>query len=406
MDDSLFLENYNMILIRYSGEIWLKSTKVKMRMVKTLMNNIKRMLNRVNLKFHKYQLSKDSSRIFYFFSNEDIPRAVELFKKVFGIYSFSPALRTSNKMKNIKERTLEVAEVILEKHDSFALRVKRSGVHDYSSHDVAVKVGAEIMENFQELNLSVDLTNPKKKIYIEVRDNFTYIFTDIIHNYWEGLPLSKRNQIFVMDCGRIDDLLAGFLLMRRGAQIFPILFDVSNERERVTDKWVSRWKVVRDFISFNKFFLQILDLSSLLEEILTQTPKKEYTCALCRLVRLDILAKLNDRIRLFKDVKAYSDGLNLNNDNYCIDTVDLQSIALNYLFSQNPIFTSIVAMDKSEIKERLNKIDKNLKEFDYCKFKPKNQEIDLEEVKKLYQSLNTDKLIEECINNIKQINLS
>lgn len=406
MDDSLFLKNYNMILIRYSGEIWLKSTKVKMRMVNTLMDNIKNMLNRVNLKFHKYQLSKDSSRIFYFFSNEDIPRSVELFKKVFGIYSFSPALRTSNKMKNIKERTLEVAEIILEKHDSFALRVKRSGVHDYSSHDVAVKVGAEIMESFPELDLSVDLTNPKKKIYIEVRDEFTYIFTEIIHNYWEGLPLSKRNQIFVMDCGRIDDLLAGFLLMRRGAQIFPILFDISKDGERLREKWLSRWEVVRDFIPFNKFNLQILDLSSLLEKILTQTPKKEYTCALCRLLRFDMLAKLNEQIRTFKGVKAYSDGLNLSNDNYCTDTVDLQSIALNYLFSQNPIFTSIVAMDKSEIKDRLTKFDRNLKEFDYCKFKPQNQEIDLEELKELYQSLDTDKLIEECINNIKEINLS
>ncbi|MFX1288718.1 MAG: hypothetical protein ACFFFY_09205, partial [Promethearchaeota archaeon] len=77
MVDPLFLKRYNLVLIRYS-EIWLKSQKVKIRMLKYLISNIGNILKRRGIRFNKYQISKDSSRIFFFFNNEDIPNAIKV----------------------------------------------------------------------------------------------------------------------------------------------------------------------------------------------------------------------------------------------------------------------------------------------------------------------------------------
>ncbi|MFX0027029.1 MAG: hypothetical protein ACFE8M_11515, partial [Candidatus Hermodarchaeota archaeon] len=77
MENSYHLKQFNLILIRY-GEVWLKSQKVKIRMLKVLINNIRMMLKKRNITFHKYQLSKDSSRVLFFFKNEDIPNALEV----------------------------------------------------------------------------------------------------------------------------------------------------------------------------------------------------------------------------------------------------------------------------------------------------------------------------------------
>ncbi|MFX1415077.1 MAG: THUMP domain-containing protein, partial [Promethearchaeota archaeon] len=130
------LPEYTLILIRY-GEVWLKSQKVKMRMLRVLINNIKKMLKKAKISFHKYQLSKDSSRILFFFKNEDISKALEVLNNVFGVYSVSPALRTSNRIEHISQRVIEVGNYILKEKDTFAIRVKRSGKHDYTSMDVA-----------------------------------------------------------------------------------------------------------------------------------------------------------------------------------------------------------------------------------------------------------------------------
>ncbi|HEY0089235.1 MAG TPA: THUMP domain-containing protein, partial [Candidatus Lokiarchaeia archaeon] len=131
MENYNVLERYNLILIRYSGEIWLKSMKVRIRMIKNLINNIKKHLNRYDILFHKYQLSEDSSRIFFFFKNQDISNAIKVLKDIFGIYSISPALRTSNELKNIVERTIEVGKDIFKENDTFAINVKRSGKQEY-----------------------------------------------------------------------------------------------------------------------------------------------------------------------------------------------------------------------------------------------------------------------------------
>jgi len=55
------------------------------------------------------------------------------------------------------------------------------------------------INEFIGLNLKVNLTNPKKKIFIEVRQEFTYIFTDIIGSKWGGLPIETQKKIIIMD---------------------------------------------------------------------------------------------------------------------------------------------------------------------------------------------------------------
>ena len=77
MKNTTLLAFYNLIKINPSPEIWLKSRKVKIRMLKALMNNIKNSLKHAKITFHKFQLSKDSARIFFFFKNEDIKKATE-----------------------------------------------------------------------------------------------------------------------------------------------------------------------------------------------------------------------------------------------------------------------------------------------------------------------------------------
>jgi len=376
-------------------------------MLNALMKNAKNMLNRSLIPFNKYHLSKDSSRIFFFFKNENIPKAMEIIEKVFGIYSFSPALRTSNNLKNITERAIEVGNEILKKGDTFAIRVKRSGKHDFSSQDVAVKVGQAIRDHFNDLELKVNLSNPYKKIYIEVRDEFSYIFTDIIKSKWGGLPTEFRKKILVIDIGRTQDLLAGFLLMRRGAQIYPILFDLTKNDE-LFEKWISNWKEVFTYTPQLKFTIRKIDLYMLLDNIISKISEGEYVCAICRLVRFDIISKMIKELNIkdLKEIRAITDGVNLNNLTSCFDDVDLESIAFNYFFSEYPIFTPIIGLGSSEIKQFLKKLSPSIRNLNYCRFKPKNQEIDAKKLKSLYDSLDLNELIKECMNNLVEIKIS
>ncbi|MFX1495730.1 MAG: THUMP domain-containing protein, partial [Promethearchaeota archaeon] len=360
MEDSYILKQYNLILIRY-GEIWLKSQKVKIRMLKILINNIQKMLKKRNITFHKYQLSKDSSRVLFFFKNEDIPNALEVLKNVFGIYSVSPALRTSNRLENICERAIEVGNNILEKHDTFAIRVKRSGKHDYTSMDVAKIVGKTILDTFTNLELKVNLTSPKKVIFVEVRDNFSYIFTDIIKSNWGGLPIEDQKKVVVMDIGRLNDLISSFLIMKRGCVIYPVLFEITHNK-KVFNIWRSNWKELAQYVPFFKFSLKKIKIVNILKFVEENIPSKKYLCGICKLVRLEILSKLIQTLSSNTNIKirAITDGVSLNNSTLCPDYIDFNLIALNYLFSIYPIFTPIIGFDSNEIDDFKKKISPNL----------------------------------------------
>lgn len=406
MKQYTILKQYNLIKINPSPEIWLKSMKVRIRMLKTLTSNIKHSLKRSGIIYHKFQLSKDSTRLFFFFNNENIQKAMDLIEKVFGIDSFSPALRTSDNLKNIIQRTLEVCDDILSKNDTFAIRVKRSGKHDYTSQDVAKKVGQAVLDNFSNLNLKVNLSNPIKRIFIEVRGDFSYIFTDIIKSKWEGLPIERNNKIVCMDIGRLNDLLAGFLLMRRGCEIYPILFKLTNDNITL-EKWINNWREIIGYTPHSKFKMRIINLQMILRKIQDKLNDKDYLCAICRLLRFEILSKILKELQIedFERIKAITDGISLNNSTSCTDIVDLESISLNYLFSEYPIFTPLIGLEAEDINEISSKISNNLNHLDYCLFKPQNQEINKEVLVKIYNSLNVNNLLSEALKNIEEINI-
>ena len=400
------LESYNIIKVNPSPEIWLKSKKVKIRWLKALMNNIKNSLKHAKIPFHKYQLSKDSARIFFFFNSEDIKKASEVIKKAFGVYSFSPVLRTSNKLKNIIERTIEVGEEVLKTNDTFALRVKRSGFHDYSSQDVAIKVGQEVMDNFSHLNLKVNLSSPKKEIHIEIRGEFSYIFTDLIYTNWGGLPSEYTRKILCNDIGRLNDLLAAFLVMRRGCELYPIFFEVS-ETEGLLEKRILNWKELGEYSLHLNLKIRKVNIVKILEKVKQTLVSDKYFCSICRLLRFDILYGLLNKldVKEFSLIKAISDGTSLNNNTLCNDEVDLESIALNYMFSEYPIFTPVIGISRNSGEKLIKKISNNIEKLDYCQFKPQNQEINIEDIKTLYKSLDLDSLIKKSIDNIEEYSL-
>ena len=407
MGQYTILNRYNLIKINPSPETWLKSMKVRMRMVKILMNNIKQSLTQLNIPYHKYQLTEDSTRILFFLNNENLQKAMEALEKVFGIESFSPALRTSNKLEKIIQRTLEVGNEILQENDTFAIRVKRSGKHDYTSQDVAKKAGHAVLEKFSKLNLSVNLSNPMKTIFIEIRGEFTYIFTDIIKSRWIGLPIERNKKILCMDIGRINDLTAGFLLMRRGCEIYPVLFKLT-KNDASLEVWLSNWKEIAKYNHNLSFTLRIINLVPIIESIKENLKNKKYLCAICRLIRFELISRLikESKIKDFERIEAFSDGITLTNNPFCFDEIDLESISLNYIFSNYPIFTPLVGLENNEVNQIISDISDNLNPIDYCIFKPIDQEIERQCLEKLYTSLNLNNLIMEALKDLEVVKIT
>jgi thiamine biosynthesis protein ThiI len=220
--------DYELIIIRY-GEIALKGKETRKSFENTLTSNIK---NAFSMEKISFELKKEWGRIYVYTSQ--IKDCIDVLKRIFGIVSVSPAIQTKSDMDSISNLAVKVSKEKLVSTKSFAVRSTRTGVHDYTSQDVAIKIGEDIVKT---IGAQVDLSNPDFELFIEIRDDKAYLFTEKI-NGTGGLPLGTQGNIIAL----IEDyqsIFSSWHIMRRGCNAVFVVTDASrtDQLKSFTSKW-------------------------------------------------------------------------------------------------------------------------------------------------------------------------
>ncbi|MHA1191993.1 MAG: hypothetical protein ACTSP9_06810 [Promethearchaeota archaeon] len=76
------------------------------------------------------------------------------------------------------------------------------------------------------------------------------------------------------------------------------------------------------------------------------------------------------------------------------------------LIEKIPNTLDYIGFDAEEINNLREKISKNLKNFEYCKLKPQNQNYNQAEIMKVFNDLDIDPLIDEALKNMTKMSIS
>ncbi len=219
---------YTLILVRY-GELSLKSAYVRRYFESILVRNINKVLAQENL---QGTLTKDRGRIYL--RSPCIERCSRVLPRIFGIVSFSLAVETPADLKEISALALQFMREALTKQQSFAIRATRTGTHPFTSHDIAVLLGNDIVE---ELRAPVDLTDPDVELFIEVRDTKAFLYTKKIGGVG-GLPRGTQGTVLAL-IETPESLLAAWFLMHRGCDI--VFVNTRKSVEEPLKLFCERW---------------------------------------------------------------------------------------------------------------------------------------------------------------------
>ena len=188
------------LLLRY-GEIFLKG-KNRGIFERKLVENIKKITSR------KPIMSRGRLLMDYFSDHE-------LLKRVFGLVSYSPAIKVGNSLAEIEKAALNT---LSGKKGTFRIQTKRSDKRfQYTSPELNQKVGMFIEKNTE---LSFSLKNSDHVLHIEINQEGVYLFIDVI-NCFGGLPTGVGGKVFLF-LENESSLLAGLLMMKRGCDVVPI----------------------------------------------------------------------------------------------------------------------------------------------------------------------------------------
>jgi thiamine biosynthesis protein ThiI len=244
---------YDVTLVRY-GELSLKSTYVRRYFESILIRNIKKALQTENI---AHTMTIQRGRIYLI--TDEIEKIKTILPRIFGIVSFSPAVQTTSTLKEISAVAQQLMKNVLTKEKSFAIRVTRIGTHPFSSQDVAIRTGNDIVTMTRA---KVDLNAPDIELFIEIRDEKSFLFTKKIRGPG-GLPSGTQGTIAALIENPVS-LLAAWYLMRRGCNLIMVNTDISNEN--AISSFLRYWYTDAETINIDPaqedFFKRLSDIGS------------------------------------------------------------------------------------------------------------------------------------------------
>ncbi|MGV3464783.1 MAG: THUMP domain-containing protein, partial [Heyndrickxia sp.] len=178
--------NYDRILIRY-GEL---STKGRNR--KHFITHLKRNIREVLKEYKNIHIQGGHDRMYILLNGEDSNPIIEKLSSVFGIQSFSLAVRSDRNLQDIQQVGLSLVEQIFKPGNTFKVTTRRGDKSfEYDTNDINHAVGGHILKNIE--NIKVDVKNPDINLLVDVRPDAIYLSCDVIYGAG-GLPVGSSGK--------------------------------------------------------------------------------------------------------------------------------------------------------------------------------------------------------------------
>ena len=378
------------ILLRF-GEIYLKG-KNRFSFEKQLIDNVK-----VALKGIKFSLNRMHGR--YIIENvaeEDVMEVAARVKKVFGLHSYSIALKLPTDLDVLKKECL----AFLPEEGSFRFTVNRADKkYPLNSQQIAMELGGSALSAAP--HLKVDLFTPDKEIYVDVREEgYTFIFADKVLCVG-GMPVGCSGKGVVLLSGGIDSPVAAYRMAKRGMKMMGVHFhSFPYTSPMAKQKVVDLAKILSSYQG--GFDLYVVSFTEIQRQIHEKCPE-EYMITIMR----RIMMRIAERIAKEHGCGSITTGESLAQ----VASQTQESILVtNETVEDLPVFRPLIGMDKEEIiatAREIGTFDTSIEPYEDCctVFLPKFPVIKPkpELIRKAEAALDVEGLIADALSSIELI---
>lgn len=380
------------ILIKY-GELTTKKANRNL-FINKIYENIKLVLGDFDVK-----IVKNRVRMFILVNDRDIDLVVDRVKNIFGIHSIVIAYKVKTNTSDIENGVLDVVSKI--EFNTFKVDTDRADKSfPINSMDFSKRIGGLILKNLE--NKKVDVHNPDYLMKIEIREDYTYIYSKEIKALG-GYPVGVAGKGLLMLSGGIDSPVAGYMAMKRGIKLECIYFE-SPPHTSVAAK-----NKVKTLVNkLNKYQanikLHVINFTEI-QEAIYKNIDPSYMITIMRRMMYRISEKVMKEEKCLVLINGESVGQ--------VASQTLTSMQVINNVTNIPVIRPVACLDKLEIidiAKRIDTYETSILPYEDCCtiFLPKHPVINPELDKAIgYEnSFDYEKLIIDAVNNREIININ
>ena len=376
----------NVLLIRY-GEVFLKGAN-RPHFLKVLNDNVKRAVK--PLGGHVWM---SDSRIYVSdYADQDL--CIERVKKVFGVYSVSPAIELNKDFEEIAAACVEMMKPL---SGTFKVFGKRSDKKfPLNSVEIGMEIGARVLDS--NPNLTVDVHKPQHKLMVEIRDMAYICVLEIMAV--GGMPMGTGGKAALLLSGGIDSPVAGYQLMKRGVKLCAIHFQSPPYTgELAKDKVLQLAKKLACYSNGMRVYMVPFTHCQL--EIHEKCPEELGT-----LITRRFMMRIAQRLAEDYGALALITGESLGQ----VASQTMEALTCTDAVVDMPVFRPLIGLDKTEIMDiavKIDTYDTSILPYEDCctVFTPRHPvtKPKLETMPKVESKLDVEALVEEAVNNAEVI---
>ena len=352
-----------------------------------------------SLKGLKHEIRRHSGRyLIENFEEGDIQTILERLKKVFGIHSYSVALKVSSNLDSI----FSAAKQVCFDEGTFKVETHRADkTFPLNSMQISAEIGGRLLGDNRKIK--VDVHNPQFVINIDLRENGTALIFNEFFKGAGGMPVSTSGKGMLLISGGIDSPVAGHMIAKRGMSIDCIHFHsypYTNIQAR--EKVIELAKILSTYTCGTT--LNIVSVTHIQEEIHRKC-NGDYMVTLLR----RFMMRIAERVALKCGAQCLITGEALAQ--VASQTVEGMTSS-NSVIEKLPVLRPLCGFDKDEIIERSRAIgtyETSIEPYEDCctVFLPKHPATrpKIADVMEEEKKLDVESLVEEALKSLETLNI-
>jgi thiamine biosynthesis protein ThiI len=255
------------VVLVSTAEFTLKSHPVRQLLIRLLKRHIRFNLKRIGLE--NYRIAQ-AGGFLVVAGLDDTEKTAKELAQIFGVAHADACLPTSLDLEEIAECAAKQAQQRVRIGDTFAIRARNFEPSKMKGKEIEIRAGSEVLSRLPS-GLKVNLSNPDLTVRVFYGAKEAFV-SSARFNGPGGLPVGSQGSLLGIATDPALAPLAFYLLMKRGAMVWPVITDLPLTIRGVhADETLEGLKRLRRHVPKNTYSARLITLDETTREALSST---------------------------------------------------------------------------------------------------------------------------------------